>query len=232
MPLDVSLADVVQAGVNAFADALHTAKIGIVDSYDASAQRAKVASAVRHPLLDADGAPAWEDFPVWDEVPVVWPRGASSGLHGALSSGDGVLLVFLDTSPAEWLQRGGTTSPADLRRHSAGYPIAIAGLAPSSSPLEGAADDAWELGFFGTATGRVVIQSSSIVLGPSATDPIVLAPGLTTQLNAILNALNALISKFNLHTHAVSGGTASPTTNTATPGSISDTYSSTLVKSL
>ena len=233
MPESTSLPEVVNAGVDAALEHVHTAAIAIVDTYDATTQRANLVSAIRQPLLDGEGAPLYEDFPTFESVPVIWPRGTQSGLHGPLVSGDSVLLVFLQIGIGEWRQSTGKPQDtADLRRHSEGYPVALAGLAPDAKPLLATTPDAWELGFFGAANGRIIVQSASIKLGPSASDFI----ALSSKVDA---AIAAIQSKFDAHTHPftaviASGGSpvASVTSATATPAGVQPTTASTLVKSL
>lgn len=233
MPESTSLPEVINAGVDAALEHVHTAAIAIVDTYDAATQRANLVSAIRQPLLDAAGEPVYEDFPAFESVPVVWPRGSQSGLHGPLVSGDSVLLVFLQLGIGEWRQSaGGPQDTADLRRHSEGYPVALAGIAPDAKPLLATTPDAWELGFFGAANGRISVQSAGIKFGPSAVDFI----ALSSKVDAAIAALQA---KFDAHTHPftavlASGGSpaASSTNATTTPAGAQPTTASTLVKSL
>jgi len=230
MPESVSLSEAVQSGIDKALDHLHTATIGIVDGYNLATQRARIQSALRRPLLRANGEAVFEDFPSFDDIPVLWPRGSSGGLCGALAPGDSVLLVFLQYSAGEWRERGGTQNPADLRQHSDGYPVALAGIAPDAAPLLATLPDAWELGFFGTSLGRVSVRASDILLGRGATDFVALSSGLAFEFAAVVAKVNEIITAYNLHGHAAfNAPTASLVDGNLVVGTA---YQSTMVKAL
>jgi len=46
-----------------------------------------------------------------------------------------VLLLFTHDSPAMWRETGSESEPGDLRRHHLSHAVAIAGIAPQTSPL-------------------------------------------------------------------------------------------------
>ena len=232
MPETVTLSEVVSSGVEAALEHVHTATVAILDSYDSATQRARVVSAVRRPLTNAAGEPVYEDFPPFDSVPVLWPRNQTGGLHGPLSAGDSVLLVFLQIGIGEWRQLGGTQDTADTRTHSDGFPVALAGIRPDLEPLLGIVPGAWELGHFGGALGRISVKSAEILLGLGASIPVALAPNLATEIAKLTAAINNLIGQYNIHTHPVAGAVASVTTMQASAMSaqVPANYASTLVK--
>ena len=65
-------------------------------------------------------------------VPVVYPMsgGGNMGLVYPLKAGDNVILAFNQESIDEWLERGGSTTPADVRYMDISDAMAIPGLVP------------------------------------------------------------------------------------------------------
>lgn len=112
-----------------------TATIGEVQAYDPITQTADVQPVMQHPYNIGDGEIDHDTLPVVPNVPVVWPRAGGFFIHLPLKQGDHVLLVFTHDSVADWRETGSESQPADLRRHSLGSALAIAGVGSKDSPL-------------------------------------------------------------------------------------------------
>src|SRR5581483_620344 len=144
-----------------------------------------------------------------------------------------------DFSLAEWRQTGETSEPADVRRHSAGWPIAIPGVFPDTKPLD-------PLDLAARAAGMIVgrdgepeqirIQSGLIQIGHTpfgapievsatgiklggiaAIDAVAMATptmtgisGAYTLLTTICTMLAGIKTAFDNHVHAVTA-VGSPT---------------------
>jgi len=225
-------------------------------TYDPVTNTAFVRPLVKHALYKSDGERVFEDYPEIPFVPVIWPRAGGMMLTLPLEPGDTVLLVFAESSLAEWRTTGQISEQQDARRHSLGWPVAIPGLFPDTKPP--AAGDAVE-----TAAGAAIFGQdgdaaqmlvggtvSGIRFGKLAVSPIALSvptdaalSTIVTAINALISTLNALISAYNTHTHPVPGVTAgaASTNSTATTATVSPaaagpsapaTTGSTLVKSV
>lgn len=223
-----------------------------VTAFDPLTNTAFVKPSTKRALYKQSGERIYEELPEIPFVPVIFPSGGGLSLRFPLEPGDTVLLIFSDTSLAEW--RGGEdpAEPVDAREHSIGWPVAFAGFYPDTKvwpPLDGA-----ELAAGGAvlgdenSTAKMIIGGTvpGIRFGQLALSPIALGVPtdaaivtIMTTLTAIIVSLNALITKYNAHQHTgvtTGGGTSGTTTQTASaaaaaPGAPGTTQS-TLVKSL
>ncbi|MBC3540665.1 Gp138 family membrane-puncturing spike protein [Rufibacter sediminis] len=114
-----------QAMTSRLADVRVAMPAAIVE-YDFKTQKASV-----KPLINrryADGRIS--EFPVINNVPVVFPRSGGASLTFPVVSGDTVLLLFCDRSIDAWTNSGGTVNQDDNRMHSLNDAVAIPGLIP------------------------------------------------------------------------------------------------------
>jgi hypothetical protein len=210
-----SLAEPILAGVGAAVDDIHVARAGKVTAYDALTNTAFVKPMVKRAVfgVDADDR-SYEELPEIPFVPVLWPRAGAYVVTMPLAVGDTVLLVFCDVSHAEWRVDGGESEPADARRHSVGWPVAVPGLYPDNQPLSSAALDVAAriagaiIGEHG-GNNRVEFTSTGIKIGADAIDFVALATPTQAGIAAAMAAANAgisaavsMISTFNSHTHS------------------------------
>jgi hypothetical protein len=138
MPLEPTWQEIISEAIESRLLELHTAIPGKVVSYDASTQTAEVTPVVQRAEPREDGGNTLTPLPSIPNVPVQWPRGGGYALHFPLKAGDHVLLVFSEAAIGHWRASGELAPPGDLRRHSLGYPVAIPGIAPESTPIDGA----------------------------------------------------------------------------------------------
>ena len=102
---------------------LHTALPGIVESFDADKQLAKVSPAITRVLINGE---TLEISPII-EVPVVFSSGGGFSITTPVSSGDDCLLIFCERSIDNWKYFGGVKRPHDGRMHNYTDAIAIVG---------------------------------------------------------------------------------------------------------
>jgi len=207
----VSWSEAIQAICRAQIAGIRTSIPGKVLRYDDTKQRADVEILVNDFFFSEDtpGIPIYEEFPTLVNVPVRWLRAGGFVLTMPLGVGDRVWVDFAERSLSEWKARGEKVSPKDLQRH-AEWATCIPGGYPETEPL--ASGDAAAraagvvLGKDGAET-QIRIAASEIKIGATASDFV----ALQTPVEA---KLNALISAFNAHIHAVSGAnTLVPTVN-------------------
>lgn len=186
-----SMAEVIRAGVGTVTNEMYVARPAQVVAYDPLTNTIAAKLTVKTALLDTEtGERTYEDPPEIAGVPVLWPRAGGYALTFPLEPGDSVLLVFNDVSIAEWHEQGGDgNEPADPRRHSIGYPVAIPGLFPSSTPLSpdplaiAARAAGAVIGADGGAA-RIEFSPGGINLGAGALDFV----ALSTKVDAFINA--------------------------------------------
>lgn len=154
---------------------VHTALPCIVRSYAVATQTCSCESVVE---------PEDTPYPVFDDVPVMWPGGAAGFLHVPLAAGDTVLLLFSEEDFSKWWDTGSISAPAVLARHGL-HAIAIPGLRRAKAPLS-------------VTDGHVTLGASAeLRLGSdAATVFVALASLVDARISAIQAALDA-------HTHTV-----------------------------
>jgi hypothetical protein len=190
-------AELVQLGIDSFANRLFKAGPGIVRIYDPVTNTAFVQPAVKHAMPTEDGGRVFEDLPEIPFVPVIFPRAGGFVMRTPVAPGDSVLLVYCDSSLAEWRQGGGTAEPEDARRHSIGWPVAIPGFFPDSSPMsaiDGAAA-ALQMIIGQDGGSQLRIGPTGIELAPSGVTPampLALAPPLVSYLALVQASLVAI----------------------------------------
>lgn len=191
---DASLAEVILAGIETALGEVHKALPGKVTAYDPVTNTAIVKPQIKKPLTAADGGVAYEDIPEIPFVPVLWPRTAGYAITFPLAVGDCVLLIFCDTSLAEWRESGDVAEPLDARRHSVGWPVAIPGFFPDATALS-SAPDALAARAAGMVIGedggssRIEITPTAIKLGKDAAEFVALASKVDAFINAFCNAV-------------------------------------------
>lgn len=165
---------------------VHTALGGVVESYDASAQTARVRPLSRRIILaqDEEGEDEFEELPVLEEVRVLHPGGASWAIHAPISAGDGVLVVVLEQDIAAWLRSGSPGAPDDYRRFSLAHCVALPGLRRQA--ITGASSD--NLTIHAGANAVVTLSPSRLEVHGS-TSQVALAAKIDNAFNALANAV-------------------------------------------
>lgn len=211
----VSLAEVVLSAIDSRLDEVHVARPGEVTAYDAATNTAVVKPAIKRALFNVEtDERSYEDLPEIPFVPVIFPRVGDFALTLPVTVGTPVLLLFCDVSLAEWRESGKVAEPTDARRHSIGWPVALVGLYPDTSPMSSDPIDVLArtagmvIGRHG-ADARIEISPSEIRLGKGATDFVALASLISSELSNLRTWLNG-----HIHTSAAAG---SPTTAPVAP---------------
>lgn len=102
---------------------VHTAISAVVVSYNPKTNRASVQPTGKWKAKDGRSI----DYPVIHQVPIMFPMGSggTAGMTFPIQSGDGCLLVFMETQCDDFLSGGDSDDP---RRHSLNDAICIPGL--------------------------------------------------------------------------------------------------------
>jgi hypothetical protein len=132
---DRTLAETFKVWGDALLEEIHKACPAKVTAYDPLTNTIVAKPVVKRPVATTDGVD-YEDLPEIPFVTVQWPRAGGYVLTCPITPGDTVLLVFTDFSLAEWRATGEVSEPADVRRHSAGWPVAIPGVYADIAPLD------------------------------------------------------------------------------------------------
>lgn len=114
----------IQSAIDFNLTELHTCLPGIIDTFDAVTQTAKIDLAIKR--LVADGSEL--QIPPVITVPVVFPSAGGFSVTFPVKTGDEVLVVFSERAIDYWQQSGGVQKPLDRRKHDYTDAIAIIGL--------------------------------------------------------------------------------------------------------
>jgi hypothetical protein len=215
IPSEIDIQD--QATREALSD-LHTCMPGEVVAVRSGSSDARqfvdVLPLLQREVVDEDGEPQSEAYPVLQMVPVGYMQGGGFFLSLPMRIGDTVLLVFAERSLDSWLQTatpGARTPvvPGDLSTHSLQGAIALPwGPAPRSALLAGVDGSDAVLG----------LRDGTILARFTPAGGVVFAEGVNfvALANLVLTELNRLWTAVGAHTHVVATtGSSSAQTGTA-----------------
>jgi len=193
MPIEPTLAELLETVHRSFMLDLHTCLPGRVRRYDATTQTADVQPLIRGAHQDEDGANVYEARPVIQNVPVRWERAGGYYDHKPLTAGECGWLVFSEDATALWRTDGQAPSPTaehvfnagDLARHSLSYPFFLPGAwadndAMPDAPASGEAVSIVPEG------GRLRVSTAN----PAHVEPVALAEKVAAQLTALKQAIS------------------------------------------
>ncbi len=181
-----TLSEIVERALASHANDIHVSMPGIVVSYDAATQTAKVTPALRRVLLTEDGDQIAEEIPPLENVPVVWPGCSGLTVHGVLAAGDTGDLIFSTWSHNEWQASGRVSTPGDLKPHNLGAAKFYPGL---RSRANAAPDTDNSIGIPG---GLRLHFGAAASFGGGA-QFVALASLVTAQLNALKSAISGAV---------------------------------------
>lgn len=208
--------ELISLAVDYFLQDTHTMLPGKIESYDESTQKAQVKPLIKRLVLLEDGSEIQEELPIIPDVPVIFQRAGEFAITLPINSGDFVMLVFAERSIDKYLAGDGNdTNPDEFRMHDLTDAVAIPGFAPFNKSLKRTSKDSVIAGHQSGA-GVVYFKKDNINLGSeSPGDNISLDSKVQTELKAIRDSLNNLITVFNAHIH--SGVTTGPGSSGPTP---------------
>lgn len=131
-----SLEQILKDAIESRITDLHTAMIGVVQSYNAQLQTADIQPVIKKKYADG----TLVNLPLLANVPILFNRTGKAYLHVPLKKDDYVLLIFCERSLDVWLQQGGIVDPKDYRKHNLSDAIAIAGIFPQGKEIQGQPD--------------------------------------------------------------------------------------------
>lgn len=121
--------EVLRKMLDGFEKGFRVASVGIINSFDAATQSAKVQIAVRERVFNIttrlfDNI----EIPLLLDVPVQFPSAGGFSLAFPVAPGDECLVIFSDSCIDAWWQNGGIQNQIDVRRHDLSDGIAILGI--------------------------------------------------------------------------------------------------------
>lgn len=183
---------------------------GRVLAYDAESRTATIQPMVGRHLKKQDGTEVEEKLPAIPGVPVEFPGAGKWNVVWPLAEGDVGVLHFHDSSLEEWKGAANRDVIAkDVRMHALADATFRPGLRSPSGPGVAPRTDAM---VFGILDGIAIhITESGISLGEAnAAYAVAKAETVKVELGKVQQALGALTTAFNSHTHLYAPGPGAP----------------------
>lgn len=185
----------------------HTALPAIIDTFDATLQRARVLPCIKK--LNEITGETFDIAPIFD-VPVQFPNAGGWAITFPVDQGDECLLVFCERDITGWKQAGGKQRPSSKRIHEFIDAVAILGIRSTPRALTSYSTDSLQIRN-DAGTTKLSIKSTEIKLDISTTGGATFnADGSVTFKNgATITALGDFVSATGkaLSTHIHSGVT-------------------------
>ena len=191
---------------------LHTSTTGVITAYDATERKATVQPEIKLQYLDDTEL----DIQPITDVPVVSFEVGNSGLKLPADQyvGQTCLLIFCERSLDTWLLKDGIQSPQDPRKFDITDAVAYVGLNRFIDKVESNND----LKLKANGTDISLKENGDIELN-GGNKVIIKANGDIELGSTALRSLmtDAIITKFNTHTHAVAGAVTGPPPSAPVP---------------
>lgn len=202
------LVEVLRAAVEAGLQDLHTALPAKVEKYDAAKQKVDVKPLLKRNVQLDDGTELLEELPVITNVPVVFPRSTGFKLTFPIAAGDHVLLVFIERSIDQFMEKGDDTDPVDFRTHHLADAVAIPGFYPTPVKLKEADVDNMVIGHDGGMELHITPEDTAeFRVGGTADVSVCIAETLQTFWDS---QVKPLFDAFDAHVHPTGVGPSGP----------------------
>lgn len=208
---------VLKRAIESYIDDTFTSLICKVESYDVTTQTADLSPIVKRPMEMADGTLTDLEFPVFPEVPVLFPRAGDWFMSMPVTAGDTMLVVFSSRDFQEWRETGLVSTPTEIKPHPFSAALAIPlNIYARSEALSNASDTNMVIG--NDSGVRMYLRGDGKIHLGEASDFVALSTLTNTRISNLETAFNALVTVFNAHVHSgVTAGAATSGTTTA-PG--------------
>lgn len=140
---------------------LNCVQIGIIQSFNAENQTAKVRFAIKQvDKIENDGIKILKEKPILLEVPCFILYGGNAFITMPISAGDNCIILFNDREIDNWFMNGDVQAPNTRRAHDLSDAIAIVGLKNLQNTISGYITDGLRIAF-GSDT-RIDIKDDAI----------------------------------------------------------------------
>lgn len=164
---------------------VHTAYPARIESYDSTNFLASVSLELKKNLESMGEVPV----PVFNNVPVAFPRSKKGGLLFPVEKGDSGLLIFSERSIDDWIELGRAQVPTDPRKLDYNDGIFFPGVFPKTDlPIRKGAIDSLEL-----SNGSSYLEIGSnggFKIQEGGTELIEQISELTSNINDLLTSLS------------------------------------------
>lgn len=137
----------------------------IVDKVDTVQQTVDVQPLIREQQLDENNKPAYINYPLLINVPIVFPCAGDYAITLPVQKGDECLVIFSDLSYDNWWVSGGVQNPVEQRRHDLSDGFAVFGLRNQRKRLSDYSGNKLKLYNIKAGTGIEVDSEGVKILG-------------------------------------------------------------------
>lgn len=223
MPLALTLAEVVNVGLERLRKSIRVSMPGRIVDFDAAEQTATVKPLLYDVTESEDGTEGSVSVDVIHRVPIHVAGGGGYASTFPIAKDDECLIVFGDRSLDNWFAKGGDQDPVDRRRHDLSDAIAIVGIRSNPSKLT---DYDTSRAVVGNKGPRIAFDGTNVHLGvghgEDGSDFVAMAAKVKSEISALRDTVNSFVSTYNSHMHDMTkfagNGIAATTTWAAAPG--------------
>lgn len=195
-----SLSEVIKGTVEWRLQELHTSMPGRIVSFDAKKCVADVQPVVNQVVIQEDGTVLSIPYAQLKNVPVKFEGGGGYRATFPVAKDDYCEIIFQESSIDQWRSNGGDdVKPLDARRFHLADAICRVGLTPNASPWTGISTTGATFGKDGGP--QLVAREDKLELGGddtnTPTDYVALASTTKSEIGAVRDTLNDLVTAFN-----------------------------------
>ena len=191
----VSMAEVLSAAIRSTLGDHYHCLPGIVQTYYPATEEADVQIAINDPRSDPDSDEVTtEPWQVWPKMKVAWLKFGGYVIQGPLANGAKVQVLWNDLDDSAFRASGQQGDPPMLRRHGTEgafcIPFDLTDMGVSASA--GTAGSSMVVGN-DASSAKIVITSSGISIGASATDFVALSSKVESELTKVATAFSTFV---------------------------------------
>jgi phage baseplate assembly protein gpV len=226
-----TLASAIQTGIDSSLKEVHTQMPGIVETFNAELQTAKIQPAIKRVFRTGDGEAEFltpTALPPLINVPIIYPRGGGFSLTFPVKPGDECLIEFCERAIDGWHEYGKVQEPTSRRFHAYADAVAFVGLSSKPNKVPNYSPDSVQLKHDNGDVSLTlnpdgtydVSADNGITVVSSAGDIDVTANQGDITVTADLGNISAIATAGNIEASAVAGQidmTAATTINATAP---------------
>jgi hypothetical protein len=169
--------------------------VGVIDSFDATKQRANIVISYQRIIRDSAGKETRKNYQPLINCPVMYLRGGTGRITLPITKGDPCIILFCDRDIDNWLESGVIAGPNSDRLHDMNDALALVGLSFSSNVVSGYIQNGISIKF---STSEISLE-----------DKIKIAVASQTLKDALDSLCTALTSWIDTHGDSPNAGTVS-----------------------
>lgn len=181
----LTLADIVDQAITTYLSGVHTCMPGVIVDYQSDKKTATVQPTVKLKYKTDEIV----SMPLISSVPVIFPGSSDAIMHFPLAKGDGVLIVFSESSLENWIAAAsGEVEPGDDRKYNLTDAFCIPGLFPPKNGGKAVTGTGMEILY---KNNKINFTDAGVIELNGNTKQFVTWTEFNTVLQIFITALNA-----------------------------------------